>query len=265
MDKGVEEHVKASLTASKSLIYVINDLLDITKSEESDSRMHEEPFSLQGLMLEVLGVFAMEAERKGLKLSFSSDTAHLPGMIIGDPQRLRQAISNILSNSVEYSDYGNIDIKVQSLKITNNTLSEFSFDITIRDEGEGMSEEHLDMLFHQFENILDEDDKSSAKNNDSATSSHQIGLGLAIVARFVCNSSGQMKIQTKKGVGTQVSLRLPMRTASAELSIKTPLLTPPTDMEATGIVWGRTTLETSGKEPLPQVLQRTRPPTSCSR
>jgi signal transduction histidine kinase len=76
MDKVVEEHVKASLTASKSLIYVISDLLDITKSEESDSKMHEEPFSLQSLMLEVLEVLAMEAERKGLKISFNSDAAH---------------------------------------------------------------------------------------------------------------------------------------------------------------------------------------------
>jgi signal transduction histidine kinase len=137
MERCAEEHVKASLTASKSLIYVISDLLDITKSEEPDSRMHEEPFSLQGLMLQVLGVFAMEAERKGLKLSFSSDTAHLPGMIIGDPQRLQQAISNILNNSVEHSNYWNIDIKVQSLKATNNILSGFSIDITIRDEGKG--------------------------------------------------------------------------------------------------------------------------------
>jgi signal transduction histidine kinase len=68
-------------------------------------------------------------------------------MIIGDSQRLRQIISNILSNFVEHSDHGTIGVEARSMKVTGNSCSEFSTNITITDEGEGMSEEHLDMRF----------------------------------------------------------------------------------------------------------------------
>jgi signal transduction histidine kinase len=127
--------------------------------------------------------------------------------------------------------------------VTGNLISEFSINIAIQDVGEGMSEEHLDMLFRQFENILDEDDELSAKNSDRSSRSHSIGLGLAIVARFVCNNKSQMKIQTKPGVGTRVLICLPMRTESPELPTKTASMTPPTDVGADAL-WARVTLET---------------------
>jgi CheY-like chemotaxis protein len=225
LNESAQSHVETSLKASKSLIYVINDLLDLTKVEYSAMLMNEEPFSMQGVILEVLGAFSAEAERKGLKILLNIDTAHLPEVIIGDSQRLRQAISNLLSNSLESSRSGTISIDIYPFKTSFG--SESFLNITIRDEGEGMSEQQLDKIFQQFENILDEDVSNNDENTEM-TALASIGLGLAVVARFVRNSGGQMRIKTREDVGTKVSLELPLR-ISAEILPKAPLLTPPSD------------------------------------
>jgi signal transduction histidine kinase len=117
LDRTTRGHLESSLTASKSLIYVINDLLDLTKLENSDMLVHEEPFSVRGVMLEVVGVFVVEAERKGLRISFNIDNALVSEIIMGDPGRLRQALSNILSNSIENSSHGTISVNIRPLQI----------------------------------------------------------------------------------------------------------------------------------------------------
>ncbi|KAE9366127.1 hypothetical protein N431DRAFT_549109 [Stipitochalara longipes BDJ] len=225
MDPAAQDHIETSLKASRSLIYVINDLLDLTKTENSAMLMHEEPLLLQRVMLEALGAFSVEAERKGLRISFNMDTICLPEIIIGDSQRLRQVVSNILSNSLESSSRGTISFDISSFKtpsIENSRLR-----IAIKDEGKGMSERQLDKIFRQFEDILDEDDSSHDGDIETLPLA-SIGLGLAVVARFVRSSGGQMRIETKACVGTKVSLELLLRTSS-NVPLKEPLLIPPTD------------------------------------
>lgn len=225
LNESAQSHIETSLKASKSLIYVINDLLDLTKVENSAMLMHEEPFLLQGVMLEVLGAFSAEAERKGLRILLNIDTAHLPKAIVGDSQRLRQAISNILSNSLENSSHGVIAVDIHPIKISSGSKSWLN--ITIKDEGKGMSKQQLDKIFQQFENIFDEDD-SNTDGNSEVPVLGSIGVGLAVVARFVRNSGGQMRIETEEGAGTKVSLELPLHT-SANILPKAPLLTPPSE------------------------------------
>lgn len=178
--------------------------------------MHEEPFSLRGVMLEVLGAFAVEAERKGLRIAFNIDITHLPETVIGDSQRLRQAVSNILSNSLEHSSHGTISVDIYPLKTLLSSGSKNMLNISIKDEGKGMFEQQLDQIFQHFEDILDEDDANNDWDNkkDETRPTTSIGLGLAVVARFVRNSRGQMRIETKEDVGTKVSLELPLRTPS---------------------------------------------------
>jgi hypothetical protein len=99
--------------------------------------------------------------------------------------------------------------------------------IVVEDEGKGMSEQQLENYFRQFEDILDEDDNGNQAANMTG-SIPSIGLGLAVVARYVRNCHSQMKIKTKEGAGTKISLELPLRLASETL-FEEPLLTPPTD------------------------------------
>jgi Histidine kinase-, DNA gyrase B-, and HSP90-like ATPase len=221
LDYLAQGHVQSSLKASKSLIYAINDLLDLTKVENSAILMHEESFSLQGMILEVLGAFAVEAERKGLRIILNMDTTRLPEIIIGDSQRLRQVVSNILSNSLKSSSHGTISVDIYSF---TSSATKSMLNITVKDEGKGMSEKQLDKIFQQFEDILDEDEPTDDEHSEIPALA-SIGLGLAMVARFVSSRGGQIRIETKESAGTRVSLELPLRT-STKTPPKQPLLTP---------------------------------------
>lgn len=232
LDETARGHIEASLTSSKSLLYAINDLLDLTKVEDSNMLMHEEPFSLRDAMLEVVGTYASEAERKGLAISFNIDSTFLIEQVIGDSQRLRQAVSNILSNSLAHSDHGVVDVEIYPVKEKGSTDTQDTLTIAIRDQGRGMTEQQLDNLFMQLENLLDEEEEEDGDEGTvkAPVSTASIGLGLAVVARYVRNSSGQMKIETMVGRGTRVSLRLPLRTTPGpQLHL---LMTPPPDFDA---------------------------------
>ncbi|QDS70117.1 hypothetical protein FKW77_005303 [Venturia effusa] len=230
MEETTRSHIEASLKSSKSLLYVINDLLDLTKVEEFNILMHEEPFSLRDVMHEVVGTFSAEAERKGLAISFSIDSMFLIEQVIGDAQRLRQAVANILSNSLAHSDHGVIDVEIYPVKDKSSTDAQDTLTIAIRDQGEGMTEQQLDTLFIQLENLLDEDEEEDddGETNRAHAPAASIGLGLAVVARYVRNSNGQMKIETMLGRGTRVSLLLPLRTTTG--TQPHPLPTPPSDL-----------------------------------
>jgi CheY-like chemotaxis protein len=179
-------------------------------------------FSLRSLLHQVIDAFTAEAERKGLRLSLKLDVTGLPAMIMGDPQRLRQTVSNILSNALESSNGGAILVSVRATRVAYTAAVKNILTITIKDEGKGMTEAKLDALFQQFEDILDEDLGSPTPT----TRSVGIGLGLAVAARFVRNSRGQMRMRSKKDVGTEVILELPLNIGTAP---KNPLPTPPTD------------------------------------
>ncbi|KAF4636817.1 hypothetical protein G7Y89_g1267 [Cudoniella acicularis] len=212
MEKGVHEHVKESLTASKSLIYVISDLLNLTKGDESSDSIHEQ----------------------------------IPTTGTGDPQRLRQTLSNILSSALAHSNHGAIRIEVHGEKIVNSTDLGILIHISITDEGQGMSEEQLDTLFHQFENILDRSNGIQADTSNNSGNIQNIGLRLAVVARFVYSCNGELRIRTKQGAGTQIRISLSMGIEAPEMTKSEPLLTPPTETAIMGsVVCGQNTPEST--------------------
>jgi len=170
---------------------------------------------------------AVKAERKGPRISFKIDSTPLPQIVVGDPRRLRQAVSNILSNSVEHPSHGVISIEIYPNKNIITYPAIDILNISIEDGGKGMSESQVNNHFRQFEDILDEDDHGN-KDAKATESLPSIELGLAVVARYVRNYRGQMKIRIKEGVGTRVSLELPLRTATNTQS-KDLLPTPSTD------------------------------------
>ncbi|TID19422.1 sensor histidine kinase/response regulator [Venturia nashicola] len=229
LDETARGHIEASLTSSKSLLYAINDLLDLTKVEDSNTLLHEEPFSLRDVMLEVVGSYAAEAERKGIAISFDVDSMFLIEQVIGDSQRLCQAVSNILSNALAHSDHGVVDVEIYPDKGKTSTDLENTLVIAIGDQGRGMTEQQLDDLFMQLENLLDDEAEEDEDEGTvtAPTPTASIGLGLSVVARYVRNSNGQVKIETMVGRGTRVSLQLPLRTTTCALP--DPLPTPPSD------------------------------------
>jgi hypothetical protein len=235
LDERARQHLQKSLQASKSLVFVVNDLLNLTEAEDADFDIHEDNVDLKSLILEVITAFKDESIRKNLEIRLSKDEA-VPATVRCDPAGLRQVISNLLDNAIKHSSDGLIKVGLDHLSDTEaNSLVEISFE----DAGVGLSEMELDRIFQDFEQILDEDEDQASAHEDKEqlqTRQMTIGLGLAFTARFVRLNRGQISISSEEGRGVRVSIKIPFRKAfqgdlrKKRTSTEISLPTPPRDM-----------------------------------
>lgn len=215
LDEKARDSLERSLSASRSLVTVVNDLLDLTSAESDSYVVHEEGVELKPQLLQLIDAFREEATRKVIELGFEDDPA-VPQMVLGDPPRLRQVMSNLLDNAIQYSDKGSI---VTGIRLVGETETTSTIEIYVHDSGPGLSETELDNLFQDFEQILDEEEYEVPQSIEDIQGSQEpakgrlvsVGLGLAIVARFVRLNHGQVSISSEEGKGTRVAVTLPFR------------------------------------------------------
>lgn len=210
LDSETREYLARSHSASKSLIYVINDLLDLTRTEAGQDLVKEEVFDLQKVLLEATEMFRMDSGRKGLSFEVI-EYPGLPPLVKGDPTRLRQALSNITANAVKYTTKGGLKIEAWTGERHDGSCE---IEIAIEDTGEGISPGKLDMLFGELEQIHTEDgvELTGAGMEDASTDGQKmLGLGLAVVARNIRNMKGQLRLKSEEGKGSRFTLRLPFK------------------------------------------------------
>lgn len=211
IDPDTRENLMKSHSASKSLIYVINDLLDLTKTEESQKLLKAEVFDLPGCVREAAEMFESDAKRKQLEYKII-DSPDVPRFVIGDQRRLRQAISNMVANAIQYTFEGAVKVE---LELTEHAEDRIEVEIVIQDTGVGMSPEKLDCLFRDLEQVQsateDElqqqivpDHAPSEKNHNHRT----LGLGLAIVARIIRNMNGRLRLKSEEDKGSRFVIQL---------------------------------------------------------
>ncbi|KAI9151644.1 Cyanobacterial phytochrome B [Paramyrothecium foliicola] len=208
LDQETRENLARSHSASKSLIYVINDLLDLTKTEEGQNLIKDEVFELSACLKEATEPFQVDARRKGLEYHVTEHPG-LPRYVHGDGRRVRQAISNMTANAVAHTHSGGfvkIDVFVSELKDRQATI-----EFVIADSGVGMSAQQLDGLFQDLEQVSNEDaeSKSSASREDRPSDMRTLGLGLAVVARIVRTMDGQLRLKSEPGQGSRFVVQLP--------------------------------------------------------
>ena len=148
--------------SSQSLLAIINDILDFSKIEAGRMELVETPFNLRNLLDNLYSIFLHLHKLKGLQFDYEID-ADLPVMIIGDENRLRQILTNLLSNALKYTNEGHV-----ALHVKTNPGNRLHFEI--RDSGIGIRNEDLCKLFNPFEQL-------DARKNKNIIGT---GLGLAI-------------------------------------------------------------------------------------
>lgn len=212
MEEPTREILAKAHKASRSLIYVIDDLLNLTKAEDGRVSHPKECFDLGATVSEVITAFRKEALRKGLDLTVSTHQG-IPEMVKGDPSRLRQVLSNVTSNAFQHSAAGGIKVDIRPIRIQEQSSV---IGITVQDLGLGMSETQLDDLFLEFEQVMDEDSPSASATPPSTDGGQPLGLGLglAVVARYVRNMNGQIRVRSELGKGTIFGIELPFEHAS---------------------------------------------------
>ncbi|RAL67236.1 hypothetical protein DID88_008007 [Monilinia fructigena] len=135
LDQDTRDNLAKSHSASKSLIYVINDLLDLTKTEEGMDLVKDEIFDLPAAIREATDLFNGDVKRK---------------FVHGDQRRVRQAVANITANAVQNTSRGFVHVDVWLQEIINNKVN---IEIVVEDSGAGMSNQKLDTLFRDLEQV----------------------------------------------------------------------------------------------------------------
>lgn len=220
LDTETRENLARSHSASKSLIYVINDLLDLTKTEEGGSLIKGESFELSATIKEATDMFRNDAKRKSIGYEVVEHPG-LPTSCIGDQRRVRQAISNITANAIQHTTQGSV--KVDVYVASRPTKDHVDIEVAITDTGSGMTAKKLDQLFYDLEQVQSEpasmledalvpDPKKLAEKEEKTA----LGLGLAVVARIIKNMEGQLRIRSEDGKGTRFILQFPFDLPDSE-------------------------------------------------
>jgi two-component sensor histidine kinase len=218
LEKPLDQETKDVLTeshnASKSLIYVIDDLLHLTDTiYQAPLASTLDTFKLLESVLTTLDPLRKHATQRSLSFSVDWDE-NLPHVLCGNLQRLKLAVTQIVANAIQYTEEGEIKIHIGARPITEE---DYIIHIAVRDTGIGISEDDLDKLFQEFEQVADEDFQITGTSEEIATAPpsgartrSEIGLGLALVARYIKQCGGQIRVKSTMGKGSTFALDVPL-------------------------------------------------------
>ncbi len=185
-----QDYIGKISAASRSLLGIISDILDFSKIEARKLNLESTQFNLNDVIRSVMAVIERKADNKALEI-LPTIPADTPTDLIGDPLRLSQVLSNLLTNAVKFTDSGEIILAVEPLHVAPNLVR---FVFIIKDAGIGMSEAQQANLFQPFHQA----DTSTTRKYGGT------GLGLAISKELVGMMGGKIDVESEPGIGTTV-------------------------------------------------------------
>lgn len=201
-ERQVESYALDIKTASLTLLSLINDILDVTKIESGKMTIVEGQYSFMSLMHDILNMTNVRAREKGLDVNVDVDS-RVPCQLVGDDIRIRQILTNILTNAVKYTPKGHIDVSVK-VKSIDGDMVELTF--AVKDTGIGIKREDMDRLFKNFERL----ELSRNRNIEGA------GLGMAITQNLLALMGTSLKVESHYGQGSTFSFNLQQKIAGSQ-------------------------------------------------
>ena len=197
----IHEDANDVVMASQNLLEIVNGILDISKIEADKMEIIETNYNPVEAFGEITSLIEPKLNEKNLKLNcnFALD---LPNTLYGDKGKLKQIISNILSNAVKYTDKGYIDFNVTCI----NEKEKCKLQIMISDTGRGIKKDQIDKIFNKFERA-EEDMNSTIEGT---------GLGLAITKSLVGMMGGKILVDSTYGEGSKFTVLLEQKYSKEE-------------------------------------------------
>lgn len=193
-EEHVADYINGITTSGKSLLSIINDVLDLSKIESGKLFVVYNPVSLADLAHEIVTMFSASARVKGLSLTLDIDE-NLPEYVFSDETRLRQVITNLVSNAVKFTKEGTIEVKLGCRPVSDGL---FDISITVDDTGIGIPQEQQEKIFDAF---TQQDGQDTRKYGGT-------GLGLTITKKLVELMGGDVIINSLEGSGTSFKVTL---------------------------------------------------------
>ncbi len=182
--------------SSENLLYIINDILDFSKLEAGKLQISKAPFNLQELTQFIEMLFQVQLKEKKIHFSLQMEE-EIPLDLTGDDDRLKQILTNLISNAIKFTGIGgNITLKISAVKKEDETVF---LRFAVKDSGIGIPEDKLKSVFERFEQA------------DSATTRKYggTGLGLSIVKQLVALQHGEVEVKSTVNIGSEFIVTIP--------------------------------------------------------
>jgi len=197
-----KQYVNAIQSSSKSLMVIVNDILDMSKLESGKFSAEFIPFDIRSIVDPLHTSYHLRTDEKGIAFSIEYPE-DLPRWVFGDPTRLGQILNNLISNAIKFTDKGRVSLKISFEK--NGKLIDFCF--SVADTGIGIDQEKLKTIFEFF----------SQEDNTITRRFGGTGLGLAISKSISELLGGEIVVESEKNVGSTFKFRVSMPEASEQM------------------------------------------------
>ena len=198
-----KEYLEGIKQSSDSLLVIINDILDISKIESGKVELEHEPFSVNELLNNVHTIMQFKAEEKGLELKKEIPIEELN--VIGDANRLRQILLNLIGNAIKFTEKGLVTTTIKS-ELAGEKLN---LHFTVSDNGIGIDKDRMGKIFESFEQAY----------SDTSRKFGGTGLGLSISKKLVELHNGSIWVESEKGKGSQFHFIIPYAINEAKVEV----------------------------------------------
>ncbi len=188
--------VRTAMSSGASLMAILNDVLDHSKIEAGKLSLQMAPFSLHAMAASVIALFRANADSKGLALTLDLDP-DVEEWVIGDGQRLKQVLLNLVGNAIKFTERGRVELRV-SPATAREDAGAVHVAFEVKDTGIGMARESVAELFQPFHQV---DGTRSRRRGGT-------GLGLAISQRIVQAMGSEIQVKTEHGRGSRFRFEL---------------------------------------------------------
>lgn len=197
----IENCSKKIAVASDYLLSIVNNLLDMEQFSAGKAALNEGDFSLNQLLNFLSVVYEEYAKEEGIDFNFSG--VELPEFVVGDKERLRRVLSNLLTNAIRFTKKdGHVDFVVENLGLSNGA---YKIRFTVADDGIGMSEEKVKNIFVPY---------SSVETPDS-DAIYGVGLGLSVANSIVKEMGGTINVTSAEGTGSTFWFEINLKVSEA--------------------------------------------------
>ena len=183
--------------AAESLLRLISDMLDVSKIEAGQIDIEKVPVDIRSSLQDSIAPFIARARAKGLEFGLKIDE-DLPSSMLGDPDRLRQIVSNLVENALKFTEHGYV--RVTACRLADGGPEGASLEIGVADSGAGIAPDQLRRIFDRYVQV----DSSHAHRKVGT------GLGLNIVKSLCAALGGSVDVVSRPGAGSEFRVRLPL-------------------------------------------------------
>ncbi len=206
LDARQRDYLETIRYSAENLLSIINDILDFSKIEAGKLTLDASPFNLRELIEDTLAILAPSAIEKKLELILHYDNA-VPPELIGDPLRLRQVLTNLISNAIKFTPRGYIVVRVEANGPAN---AHIPLKISVADTGIGIDMSQQPLLFNAFSQA----DASTSREFGGT------GLGLTISKRLIEQMGGEIGVDSQRGHGSTFWFSLRLKTQKNPLQMR---------------------------------------------